>query len=102
MCIRDRSKSFLNSDPLVKKGDTVKKGQSIADTNYTKDGVLSNGINLNVGYIPYKGLVFEDGIVISESASKKLTSEHLHKKRSYVEKNMQVGLKKYEPITLGL
>ena len=91
----NEKKSFINSAPLVSKGDTVKKGQSIADTNYTKDGVLSNGINLNVGYLPYKGLVFEDGIVISESASRKLTSEHLHKKRSYVEKNMKVGLKAY-------
>jgi DNA-directed RNA polymerase subunit beta' len=91
----NEKKSFMNSSPLVKKGDTVKKGQIIADTNYTKDGVLAAGINLNVGYIPYKGLVFEDGIVISESASKKLTSEHLHKKRSYVEKNMKVGLKQY-------
>lgn len=91
----NEKKAFVNSTPLVKKGDKVKKGEIIADTNFTKDGVLSNGLNLTVGYLPFKGLVFEDGIVISEGASKKLTSEHLHKKRSYIEKNMTVGLKKY-------
>lgn len=91
----NEKKSFMNSAPLVSKGDKVKKGQVVADTNYTKNGVLAAGINLAVGYLPYKGLVFEDGIVISESASKKLTSEHLHKKRSFVEKNMKVGLKQY-------
>ena len=91
----NEKKAFLHSTPIVKKGDTVKSGQIIADTNFTKDGVLANGLNLRVGYLPYKGLVFEDGIVISEGASKRLTSEHLHKKRSYVEKNMKVGLKAY-------
>lgn len=88
-------KAFISSIPLVKKGDTVKAGQTLADTNFTKDGTLAMGTNLRVGYIPYKGQVFEDGIVISESASKKLTSEHLHKNRSFVEKNMQIGLKKF-------
>lgn len=91
----NEKKAFLNSTPKVSKGDKVKANQLIADTNFTKDGVLSNGLNLRVGYIPYKGLVFEDGIVISEGAAEKLTSEHLHKKRSFVEKNMKVGLKQY-------
>lgn len=88
-------KAFISSNPLVKKGDKVKAGQTLADTNFTKDGTLAMGTNLRVGYLPYKGLVFEDGIVISESAAKKLTSEHLHKNRAYVEKSMQVGLKKF-------
>jgi len=88
-------KSFIGSTPLVKKGDQVKRGQTITDTNFTKDGVLALGTNLRIAYLPYKGLVFEDGIVISESAAEKLTSEHLHKARNYVDKNMTTGLKKF-------
>lgn len=74
------AKGMLHSTPVVKVGDSIKKGQLLADSNYTKDGVLALGTNLRVGYIPYKGYNFEDGIVISETAAKKLTSEHLHRR----------------------
>jgi DNA-directed RNA polymerase subunit beta' len=72
-------KSVLYSTATVKVGDEVKAGQSVADTNYTKGGKLALGTNLRVAYIPYKGYNFEDGVVISESAAKKMTSEHLYK-----------------------
>jgi len=72
-------KAFLHSTPLVKVGDKVKKGQPLADTNFTKGGVLALGTNLRVGYMPYKGYNYEDGVVISESAAKDLSSEHLHR-----------------------
>ena len=71
--------AMLHSEPIVKEGDKVAKGQVVADSNYTRNGSLALGTNLRVGYIPYKGYNFEDGIVISEGAAKKLTSEHLHK-----------------------
>lgn len=74
------SKTFIHSTPLVKVGDEVKAGQTLADTNFTRQGLLSLGTNLRVAYLPYKGYNFEDGIVISDSAAKKLTSEHLHRK----------------------
>jgi DNA-directed RNA polymerase subunit beta' len=74
-------KGMMHSEPVVKVGDTVRQGQVIADNNFTKNGTLSLGVNLRVGYIPYKGYNYEDGIVISESAAKKLTSEHLYKKK---------------------
>ena len=41
-------KSVLNSNPIVTKGQTVKKGQVVADTNFTNDGVLAMGKNLRV------------------------------------------------------
>ena len=75
------SKHMLNAEPVVKVGDTVKKGQILADTNFTKNGKLSLGTNLRVAYLPYKGYNFEDGIVISESAAQKLTSLHLHEEK---------------------
>lgn len=73
------AKSVMDSTPVVKVGDHVHAGQLIADTNYSRDGKLALGVNLRVGYLPFKGLNFEDGVVISESAAKKLSSAHLHK-----------------------
>lgn len=80
-------KSYLHHYPIVKKGDKVSSGQLLADSNFTKDGVLALGTNLKAAYIPYKGYNFEDGIVISESAAEKLTSEHIHKKSIDIDQN---------------
>ena len=84
--------TYLNMKPIVKVGDTVVKGQPLADSNFTKHGTLSLGTNLVTAYIPYKGWNHEDGIVISESASKKLTSQHMYTKE--VELNSETFLDK--------
>jgi DNA-directed RNA polymerase subunit beta' len=76
----NEKKGVLHSTPTVKKGDVVKKGQLIADSNFSKNGTYAPGVNLRVAYLPAKGHNVEDGIVISESAAEKLTSEHLYKK----------------------
>ena len=73
------AKHFFDSELKVKEGDTVEAGQLMADTNYTRDGKLALGTNLNVAYIPYRGYNYEDGIVISDSAAEKLTSMHMYK-----------------------
>lgn len=70
--------NYENEIPIVKVGDKVTKGQHLTDSNNTKDGKLALGINLRVAYVPYKGLNHEDGVVISETASKKLTSLHAY------------------------
>jgi DNA-directed RNA polymerase subunit beta' len=72
-------KSVMHSTPVVAVGDKVKKYQLIADTNFTKKGTLALGTNLRVAYLPFKGYNFEDGVVISDSAAQKLSSEHLQK-----------------------
>lgn len=84
--------SFLTDKPIVKTGDRVKKGQVIAENNFTRGGSLALGKNLRTAYIPYKGYNFEDGVVISQSAAKKLTSEHQHQLRLDLDKNTRVGL----------
>lgn len=71
------NKCFIDSEVRVKPGDKVKMGQTLADTTYTKDGTLAIGTNLRVGIMPFRDTTFEDGYTISESAAKKLTSEHL-------------------------
>ena len=82
---------MINATPLVKVGDKVKAGQVVADTSFTKNGVLSMGSNLRVAYLPAKGYNYEDATVISESAAKKLTSEHLHRHQVKLENETQVS-----------
>jgi DNA-directed RNA polymerase subunit beta' len=72
-------KAVLHSTPTVNVGDKITAGQNVADTNFMKDGALALGRNLRVGYVPFRGYNFEDGVVISETAAKKLSSMHLHK-----------------------
>lgn len=86
------TKGMLHSTPLVKPGDRVKQDQVLADNNYTKNGTLALGTNLRVAYLA-NGYNHEDGIVVSESAAKKLASEHLYKPMLYTADTMTVGKK---------
>jgi DNA-directed RNA polymerase subunit beta' len=73
--------SFLHSTPNVKVGDIVKDGQVLAKNNFTDpDGNYAYGANATVAYMPWYGYNFEDGIVVTESMSKKLTSPVILKK----------------------
>lgn len=97
-------KAMLHSTPLVRVGQAVAAGDNVADTNFTKGGTLALGANLRVAYIPYKGYNFEDGVVISESAAKKFTSEHMHKPEVSLDKGAITNPKKYltqHPDTYG-
>lgn len=72
-------KTYVHNTPAVKIGDRVGKGQLLASSNYTdSNGSLAIGTNLRTAYMPYKGLNFEDAVVVSESAAKKLSSEHMY------------------------
>jgi DNA-directed RNA polymerase subunit beta' len=96
------AKSVLHSTPVVKVGDKVSAGQLVADTNFSKNGTLALGANLRVGYIPFKGYNFEDGVVISETAAKKLSSEHLHKHDMQLNDKTVLDKKKFEMHHLGV
>ncbi|GEM_PF-755321 len=71
--------SFIDAKPTVSPGDVVTKDDPLIELNFTKDGGLALGTNLRTAYLPHKGYTFKDGVVISQSAAKKLTSMHLHK-----------------------
>lgn len=71
------AKTYLDNKLTVKEGDMVHAGQPLAESNFTKDGVLALGTNLRVAYMPYRGLNTNDGIVVSQGAADKLTSEHM-------------------------
>ena len=87
--------NYTDAEAVVKVGDKVKKGQPLADTNYTKDGVLALGTNLRVAYIPYKGYNHEDGVVISETCAKRLTSLHAYQNVVPIQQNETTKKEKF-------
>lgn len=89
-------KGFITANPAVKVGDKVSPDQLLADTNFTKNGTYAPGKNLRLAYMPWKGLTFEDGVVISESAAKKMTSEHMLKKGLSTKDNELASAKKFQ------
>lgn len=91
----------INARPVVAVGDKVKKDQLLADTSFTKGGVFALGTNLRTAYIPWKGINFEDGIVISAGAAKKLTSEHLHRVATQSNVNTVLDKNKFFAETAG-
>jgi DNA-directed RNA polymerase subunit beta' len=97
----NEKKSFLNSEPSVEVGDKVDVGDLLADTNFTRGGTLSMGVNMKVAFLPFKGLVFEDGIVVSETGSKKLTSMHMHKKSEFLGRETEVNTEKFRALYPG-
>ena len=74
------SENFQDTEITVEEGEEVHEGQALGDTNYTRGGSLALGTNLRTAYVPYKGLNHEDGVVVSESAAEKLTSQHAYQK----------------------
>ena len=88
-------KSFLDSTVRVKPGDRVKKGQLLADSNYTIDGKYAPGANLTAAYVPWKGLNYNDACVITQSAAEKLSSEHIHKITMPLKPDSVLNIKKF-------
>ncbi len=72
-------RTCLNQKPVVKLGQTVEKGQVIADGASTKMGELAIGKNVLVAFNTFDGYNFEDAIVINERLVKEdvFTSIHI-------------------------
>ena len=89
------SKTMLNHEVRVKKGDKVSEGEALVDSNYTKEGTLALGKNLSVGYVAYHGLNSNDAVVISKSAAKKMTSVQMVKKVISIDTDTTIDSKKH-------
>jgi len=63
---RSNQNTCINQRPLVKVGDTVGKGDVIADGPSTDLGELALGKNVVVAFMPWNGYNYEDSILISE------------------------------------
>ncbi|XHK03750.1 DNA-directed RNA polymerase subunit beta [Spiroplasma endosymbiont of Anurida maritima] len=63
---RSNQGTSLLHTPLVKKGDTLKKGQIIADGPSIEKGELALGQNVTVAFSTWNGYNYEDAIIVSE------------------------------------
>lgn len=89
-------KTFWTQKANVQPGDVVKPGQLLATSNFTdKNGTAALGLNMRVGYLPFKGYVYDDAVVISESAAKRLTSEHMYQHEAEADDNNHIDKKKF-------
>jgi DNA-directed RNA polymerase subunit beta len=64
--MRSNAATCINQKILVSKGDTIKKGQTIADGPCTSGGELALGRNVLCAFMPWNGYNFEDAILLSE------------------------------------
>ena len=76
---RSNQSTCINQRPLVKVGETVRKGEIIADGPSTEMGELALGRNTLVAFMPWNGYNYEDSILISERIVKDdvFTSIHI-------------------------
>ena len=77
--MRSNAATCINQKIVVKKGESVKKGQVIADGPCTQGGELALGRNVLVAFMPWNGYNFEDAILVSERIVKEdvFTSIHI-------------------------
>lgn len=80
---RSNHETCIHQKPVVTEGETVKKGDLLADGTSTKNGELSLGQNLLVAYMSWDGYGYDDSIIISSklleqnNLSSILISEHI-------------------------
>ncbi len=60
----------ISQNPTVVKGQKVKKGDVLADSSSSENGILALGQNLLVSFISWEGANFEDAIILSERVVK--------------------------------
>jgi len=77
--MRSNASTCINQKPIVHKGQSIKKGEVIADGPNTEKGELALGRNVLVAFMPWNGYNFEDAIMISERVVKEdiYTSIHI-------------------------
>jgi DNA-directed RNA polymerase subunit beta len=76
---RSNQNTCINQKPLVKPGDTISKGDVLADGASTDLGELALGQNMQVAFMPWNGYNFEDSILLSERVVKedRFTTIHI-------------------------
>jgi DNA-directed RNA polymerase subunit beta len=77
--MRSNASTCINQKTIVKKGQSIKKGDVIADGPNTEKGELALGRNVLVAFMPWNGYNFEDAILISKRVVKEdiYTSIHI-------------------------
>ncbi len=76
---RSNQNTCINQKPLVTAGDTVARGDVMADGPSTDMGELALGQNMLIAFMPWNGYNYEDSILISERVVKedRFTTIHI-------------------------
>ncbi len=71
--------SAFSQRPSVKTGDTVKKGDVLADASSSANGQMALGQNARVAFMSWNGANYEDAIIVSERMveNSKFTTVHI-------------------------
>ena len=97
---RTNQNTCINQRPLVIKGQSVKKGDVLADGQSTYKGELALGKDVLVAFMPWRGYNFEDAIVISERLVREDVYTSIHIEELEVEaRETKLG---YEEITRSI
>ena len=78
--LRSNQNTCINQKPRVKLGQTIKKGDVLADGQSTQKGSWLLGRNLKVAFMPWRGYNFEDAIVISEKCKRRYVYLYSHQR----------------------
>ena len=63
---RSNQSTCVNQKPIVKVGESVEKGQVIADGPATYNGEISLGKNALIGFMTWEGYNYEDAVLLNE------------------------------------
>ncbi len=63
---RSNQGTCINQRPIVKLGETVEKGQVIADGPATSGGEIALGKNALIGFMTWEGYNYEDAVLLNE------------------------------------
>ncbi|TPD53972.1 MAG: DNA-directed RNA polymerase subunit beta, partial [Thalassolituus maritimus] len=76
---RSNQNTCINQRPLVRAGDTVQRGDVMADGPSVDLGELALGQNFRIAFMPWNGYNFEDSILLSERVAQedRLTTIHI-------------------------
>ncbi len=75
---RSNQDTIIHQRPVVSEGETVKRGDLLADGPSSDLGELALGRNILVGVMPYEGYNYEDAIVISERLVREDLLDSIH------------------------
>ncbi len=76
---RSNQNTCINQRPLVKPGDIIARGDTLADGPSVDMGELALGQNMRIAFMPWNGYNYEDSILVSERVVKedRFTSIHI-------------------------
>ncbi|HZP25955.1 MAG TPA: DNA-directed RNA polymerase subunit beta [Dehalococcoidia bacterium] len=79
--VRSNQGTCLSQRAIVRKGDRVQTGQTLADSSCTDRGDLALGQTLLCAFMSWEGYNYEDAIILSENVARddKFTSIHIEK-----------------------